>query len=56
MIRLDRSEIEALIDLPGAASAMEAACIATSKDRVKMPTVFHITFSEAWVDCPLFQS
>ena len=56
MIRLGRSEIEALIDLPGANPTIEAAYIATSKDRVKMPPVGHITFPEALADCPLVQS
>ena len=56
MIRLGRSEIEALIDLPGAAPAIGAAYIATSKDRVKMLTVGHITFPEASADCPLVRS
>ena len=56
MIRLARSEIEAFIDLPGAAPAIEAAYIATGKDRVKMPPVGHITFPEASADCPLVRS
>ena len=56
MIRLGRSEIEALIDLPGAAPAIEAAHIATRKGGVKMPPVDHITFPQAWADCPLVQS
>ena len=56
MIRLGRSEIEALIDLLGAAPAIKAAYIAISKDRVKMPPVGHITFHEAWADCALVQS
>ena len=56
MNRLGRSKIEALIDLPGAAPAIEAVYIATSKDRVKMHPVGHITFPEAWADCPLIRS
>ena len=56
MISLGRSKIEALIDLAGGAPAIEAALIATSKDRVKMPQVGHITFPEAAVDCPLVRS
>ncbi len=56
MIRLGRSKIEALIDLPGAAPAMEAAYIATGEDRVKMLPVGHITFPEASADCPLVRS
>lgn len=51
MIRLGRSEIEALIDLPGAAPAIEAAYIATSEGRVNLPPVGHITFPEASADC-----
>ena len=56
MISLGRSEIEALIDLAGGAPAIEAAFIASSKDRVKMPPVGHITFPEASADCPLVRS
>ena len=53
MIRLGRSEIEALIDLPGAAPAIEAACVVTSKDQVKLPPAGHITLPCASADCPI---
>ena len=56
MIRLGRSEIEALIDLPGAAPAIEAACIATSKGRVSLPPAGYITLPEASPDCPVVRS
>jgi len=56
MIRLGRSEIEALIDLPGAAPDIEAACVATSKDQVKLPSAGHITLPCAPADCPLVRS
>ena len=51
MIRLGRSEIEALIDLPDAAPAIEAAYVAASEGRVNLPPVGHITFPEASADC-----
>ena len=56
MIRLGRSEIEALIDLPGAAPAIEAACIAPSKGRVSLPPAGHITLPCALADWPLVRS
>ena len=56
MIRLGRSQIEALIDMSGAAPAIEAACVATSKDQAKLPPAGHITFSCASADCHLFRS
>ena len=56
MIRLGRSEIEALIDLPGTAPAIEAACVATSKDQATLPPAGHITLSCASADCRLFRS
>ena len=56
MIRLGRSEIEALIDLPGAAPDIEAACVGTSKDQVKLPSAGHITLPCAPADCPLVRS
>ena len=56
MIRLGRSEIEALIDLPGAAPDIEAACVATSKDQVKLPPAGYITLPCAPADCPLVRS
>ena len=51
MIRLSHSEIEALIDLPSAAPAIQAAYVATSEGRVNLPPVGHITFPEASADC-----
>ena len=56
MIRLGRSEIEALIDLPGAAPDIEAAFMVTSKDRVKLPPAGHITLPCASADCPMVRS
>ena len=56
MIRLGRSEIEALIELPGAAPDIEAACVVTSKDQVKLPSAGHITLLCAPADCPLVRS
>jgi hypothetical protein len=62
MIRLGRSEIEALIDLPGAAPAVEsapaikAACVIAGKGRVKLPPAGHITLPCASADCPMVRS
>ena len=56
MIRLGCSEIEALIDLPGAAPAIETACIASGEGRVNLPPAGHITFPEASADCPAVRS
>ena len=56
MIRLGRSEIEALIDLPGAAPDIEAVCVATSKDPVKLPPAGHITLPCASADYPMVRS
>ena len=56
MIRLGRSEIEALIDLPGTAPAIKAACVAISKDQVKLPPAGHITLPCTSADCPLVRS
>ncbi len=51
MITLSRSEIEALIDYPLAAKAIEAAYRAVSKGRVNLPPVGHIAFPEHQGDC-----
>ncbi|WP_299730515.1 ornithine cyclodeaminase family protein [uncultured Tateyamaria sp.] len=51
MISLSRAEIEALIDLPVAARAIEAAYRATSRGDVTLPPVGHITFPEHDADC-----
>ena len=56
MIRLGRSEIEALIDLPGAAPDIEAAFMVTSKDRVKLPPAGPLALPCAPADCPLVRS
>ena len=56
MIRLGRSEIEALIGLLAAAPAIEATCVATSKDQVKLPPAGHITLPCASADCPMVRS
>ena len=62
MIRLGRSEIEALIDLPttapdiDTAPAIETACIASGEGRVNLPPAGHITFPEASADCPVVRS
>lgn len=50
MISLTRPEIEALIDLPAAADAIEAAYRATSLGKVNLPPVGHIMFPEG-ADC-----
>ena len=42
MITLFRQEIEALIDLPNMAKAVEEACKAASAGKVKLPPVGHI--------------
>ncbi len=44
MITLTRPEIEALIDLPTAAEAIEKAYRAASEGQVNLPPVGHITF------------
>jgi len=51
MIILDRSQIEALIDLSVAAPAIEAAYIAASRGEVTLPPVGHITFPALSADC-----
>lgn len=51
MIILTRAEIEALIDLPTAAVAIEAAYRATSAGHVNLPPVGHITFPDHDADC-----
>ncbi|WP_298845191.1 ornithine cyclodeaminase family protein [uncultured Roseobacter sp.] len=51
MISLTRSEIEALIDLPAAADAIEAAYRAASSGDVNLPPVGHITFPDRDADC-----
>lgn len=50
MIILTRPKIEALIDLPKAAEAIEDAYRAASKGRVTLPPVGHITFAQE-ADC-----
>lgn len=50
MISLTRPEIEALIDMPAAAEAIEAAYRATSLGKVNLPPVGHITFPDE-ADC-----
>lgn len=50
MITLTRPEIEALIDLPAAAEAIEEAYRAASEGRVTLPPVGHITFAQD-ADC-----
>lgn len=50
MISLTRSEIEALIDMPAAASAIEAAYRAASLGRVNLPPVGHIALPNG-ADC-----
>ena len=51
MINLNRAEIEALIDLPAAAAAIEHAYRATSRGEVNQPPVGHITFADRAADC-----
>jgi ornithine cyclodeaminase len=51
MISLNRTEVEALIDLPIAADAIEAAYRAASFGSVNLPPVGHITFPENGGDC-----
>lgn len=51
MISLSRAEIEALIDLPEAAIAIEEAYRATSRGDVNLPPVGHITFPGNGGDC-----
>lgn len=50
MITLTRPEIEALIDLPEAAEAIEEAYRAASDGRINLPPVGHITFPHQ-ADC-----
>lgn len=50
MISLTRSEIEALIDIPVAAAAIEAAYRAASLGKVNLPPVGHITLPDG-ADC-----
>lgn len=51
MISLSRQEIEALIDLPEAAIAIEQAYRATSAGQINLPPVGHITFDDLQADC-----
>jgi hypothetical protein len=56
MINLGRSQIEALIDISCTAPAIEATCVANSKDKAKLPPASHITLACASADCRLFRS
>lgn len=51
MVILNRTEIEALIDLSEAAIAIEDAYRATSKGKINLPPVGHITFPTQGADC-----
>ncbi len=51
MIVLTRPQIEALLDLPKAACAVEHAYRAASMGRVTLPPVGHITFPPLHADC-----
>ncbi len=51
MISLNRQEIEAVIDLPKMAMAVESAYRLASAGKVKLPPVGHITFPERFADC-----
>ena len=51
MITLSRPEIEALIDPLKAATAIEDAYRAVSRNEVNLPPVGHITFPEHHADC-----
>lgn len=51
MLILTRPEIEALLDYPVAALAIENAYRAVSQGRVNLPPVGHITFPEHDADC-----
>ncbi|MCF2869484.1 hypothetical protein L0664_00270 [Octadecabacter sp. G9-8] len=51
MISLTRPEIEALIDLSAAATAIEDAYRAASSGRIRLPPVGHITFPDHDADC-----
>lgn len=51
MIILSRSEIEALIDLDSALSAVEAAYVAASDGRAVMPPVGYLAFADKDGDC-----
>lgn len=51
MISLSRPEIEAIIDLPDAARAIEAAYRATSQGQVTLPPVGHLPFADSNADC-----
>lgn len=51
MIILNRAEIEALIDFPRAAEAIEGAYRAVSSGEVNLPPVGHITFPDHDGDC-----
>ena len=51
MITLNRQEIEALIDLPKMANAVEEAYKAASAGIVNLPPVGHITFPDLSADC-----
>ena len=42
--------------MSSAAPAIKAACVATSKDKVKLQPAGHITLSCASADCRLFRS
>ncbi|MEM8979609.1 MAG: ornithine cyclodeaminase family protein [Pseudomonadota bacterium] len=51
MIILDRDQIEGLIDLENAGSAIAAAYVAASQGKVTLPPVGHITFPDLSADC-----
>ena len=51
MIILDRTQIEGLIDLQAAATAIEEAYVAASRGEVNLPPVGHITFPDLLADC-----
>lgn len=62
MIKSGRFEIEPLIDLPGAAPAVEsapaikAACVTAGKGRVKLPPADHMFVPCASANCPMVRS
>jgi len=51
MIILDRKQIEGLIDLQVAGPAIEAAYVAASAGKVRLPPVGHIAFPDREADC-----
>ena len=51
MVILDRAEIEGLIDLSVAGTAIEQAYVAASRGLVNLPPVGHITFPDVAADC-----